>query len=150
MKDGYESDAEIRSRGAAYFKPEAMKPSFHAREQLGGFWDRAYIARERVLAWIDRNWIWISALLILALYIMVAHFDRIAEEAERGQSRYSQIEGVQKSLAVELDRRSWCDPAYYIIEARSPRDASDKLLRLTGHIGGERIELLHQSDVEKR
>lgn len=127
-----------------------MKPSLHAREQLDGFADRCFVRRERFLGWVERQWWWLAPLMILGLYMMLDYFDRIAAEREASRDRYSQIEGVQKALASELERRSWCDPAYYIIEARSPRDASDKLMALTGTIGAERIELLHQSDVEKK
>lgn len=127
-----------------------MRPSLHAREQLGGLWHRLYLARELFLRWFDRQWWWIAPLLLFFLYLLVGHFDTIGTERRVSEDRYQQILVLQARLDAELRRGSWSDPAYFVVQAATPREASDKLLALTGYIGAERIELLHQSDVESK
>lgn len=105
--------------------------------------DRAVVARELFFAWAERHWWWLAPMLLLALYLLIAFFDQL--DQERG--RYAEIERTQQRIDAELARGSWCDPAYFVVEARSPQEAANKLLNLTIHVDSERMSLMHLRDV---
>lgn len=111
---------------------DRMGLSPEARELL------ATTVMARLRLWADRNWWWMAPTLLFALYVVTCTVDRLDE----ARGRYAQIEHDQAAILQALNRASYCDPAFYIIEADSARAASDKLLKLNMHIDAHRISLL--------
>lgn len=109
-----------------------MIPSAEARDLL------AVTLLERARLWADRNWWWIAPSALFVLYMVVCTLDQL----DQARGRYAQITRDQAAIIEALNKASYCDPAYYVIEAESPRAASDKLRALNTHIDSYRIQLL--------
>jgi len=117
-----------------------MKPSIEARELLGYSW------RERMQRWCDRNWFWIAPMLILFLYLLIAWFDQRDREAglyQRIQMQQAQIDEQRHALMLK-------EPAYFILEARTPSEAASKLMAIATQADVKRIGALDERDRQKK